>query len=288
MEPQVLSEERFDTYIRRKVSYKVETGERIASYLLIPINFPLPRPAVIALHQTVEQGKLEPVGIQGNTDMAYGFELVKLGFVVLAPDTITAGERLEPGQLYYDTTKFDIAHPGLSAMGKMLWDHQRGIDYLQTLVEVDPNRIGVIGHSLGGYNAIFLAAYDERIKATVASCAYTRIQTDPGKERWARSSGFVHFPRLRPYLVPESTLELPWDFHHVLALASPRAVFQSVALNDSGFPNSITVAQVHMQVFPLYQYQNSTEKLTSFFYDGGHGFPGFARTLAYDFLLSNL
>jgi len=288
LEPQVLSEERFDTYIRRKVSYQVQAGERVVAYLLLPIDAPLPRPAVLALHQTVEQGKLEPIGIQGHPDMAYGLELVKHGFVVLAPDTITAGDRLEPGQLYYDTAKFDLAHPRWSAMGKMLWDHRRGLDYLQTLAEVDPNRIGVIGHSLGGYNALFLAAFDERIKVTVTSCAYTRIQTDPGKERWSRSAGFVHFPKLRPYVVPEATLEIPWDFHHVLSLVSPRAIFQSVALDDSGFPNSITVAQVHMQVLPLYQYQNSAGKLTSFFYDGGHGFPGFARKTAYDFLLSNL
>ncbi len=34
-------------------------------------------------------------------------------------------------------------------------------------------RIGVIGHSLGGHNAIFTATFDERLKAVVTSCGFT-------------------------------------------------------------------------------------------------------------------
>jgi cephalosporin-C deacetylase-like acetyl esterase len=236
------------------------------------------------LHQTVDQGKQEPIGLKGDPGMAYGLEMVLRGYVVLAPDTITAGERVLTGEIFFDTTAFDSANPNWSAMGKMLWDHQRGIDLLQTIKEVHSDRIGVIGHSLGGYNALFLAAFDERIKAVAVSCPYTRIQTDPGKERWSRSTGFIHFPKLRPYVAPDSSMTVPWDFHNVLSLIVPRPLFQSIALNDTIFPNSTTVAQIHMFVWPMYNAMNSAQNLITIFNQGEHGFPNEAREMAYEFL----
>ena len=35
------------------------------------------------------------------------------------------------------------------------------------------DRIGVIGHSLGGHNALFTAVFDERLKAIISSCGFT-------------------------------------------------------------------------------------------------------------------
>ena len=49
----------------------------------------------------------------------------------------------------------------------------RALDLLQTLPRVDPARIGSIGHSLGGHNTLFLAAFDQRIKAAVSNCGFT-------------------------------------------------------------------------------------------------------------------
>lgn len=278
----VIKEEHFADHIRRTVQYQVEPGDRVPAYLLIPVGYPLPRPAVLALHQTVSQGKDEPAGISGSPDMAYGLELVRRGYVVLIPDSITAGERVASGETPYVTTGFDLSHPDWSAMGKMLWDHQRGIDYLQTVEEVDQNKIGVIGHSLGGYNALFLAAFDERIKVVAASSAYTRIQTDPGKEGWSRLGGFVHFPKLRPYVEPSSTLQMPWDFQNVMALIAPRPLYQSFGLNDQIFTNIATVAQIERVVLPFY-FQASGDLVTKIFL-GEHSFPSEVRQMSYAFL----
>ena len=40
---------------------------------------------------------------------------------------------------------------------KGIWNHMRAVDLLQSLPEVDPNRIGCIGHSLGGHLALSFA-----------------------------------------------------------------------------------------------------------------------------------
>jgi formylglycine-generating enzyme required for sulfatase activity len=62
-----------------------------------------------------------------------------------------------------------LKHPGLTGLGKWVWDVNRLVDYLYTLPEVDRNNIGIIGHSLGGKMSLYATAMDERITAVVAS-----------------------------------------------------------------------------------------------------------------------
>jgi cephalosporin-C deacetylase-like acetyl esterase len=47
---------------------------------------------------------------------------------------------------------------------KGIVNHRRAVDVLQSLPYVDRQRIGAIGHSLGGHNTLFVAAFDERIR----------------------------------------------------------------------------------------------------------------------------
>lgn len=109
--------------------------------------------------------------------------LVRKGFIVLAFDPIGQGERLQ----YYDTKIGDsrIGGPtkehsypgaqcfisGVSVARYFIWDGIRGIDYLLSRPEVDPERIGCHGLSGGGTQSSYIAAFDERVKA-VAPTGY--------------------------------------------------------------------------------------------------------------------
>ena len=98
----------------------------------------------------------------GKPNRGYAGELAERRMVVLAPDY--------PG---YGDYKIDVYSKGYaSATMKGIWNHMRAVDLLQSLPEVDPERIGVIGHSLGGHNSIFVAVFDPRIKAVVSSCGF--------------------------------------------------------------------------------------------------------------------
>ena len=61
-----------------------------------------------------------------------------------------------------------IFSAGFTWPGVMFWDDIRSVDYLVTRPEVDPNRIGCVGLSVGGLRSAHLAALDDRIKAAVA------------------------------------------------------------------------------------------------------------------------
>src|SRR4051794_2032435 len=62
LDVKVVSEEKLEGYVRKKVTFAVEKGDRVPAWLLIPTNKPGKRPAVLCLHQTINIGKDEPVG----------------------------------------------------------------------------------------------------------------------------------------------------------------------------------------------------------------------------------
>jgi len=60
-----------------------------------------------------------------------------------------------------------IYSAGFTWAGVIFWDDMRSVDYLLTRPEVDKNRIGCVGLSVGGLRSCHLAAMDDRIKAAV-------------------------------------------------------------------------------------------------------------------------
>ncbi|MCI0357662.1 MAG: sialidase, partial [Planctomycetaceae bacterium] len=68
-----------------------------------------------------------------------------------------------------EAEKFLKRAPGTKGMMKMLYDAQVATDILAAQPEVDANRLGAVGHSLGAKETLYLAAFDDRIKATVSS-----------------------------------------------------------------------------------------------------------------------
>ncbi len=110
---------------------------------------------------------------------------VKKGFVVFAFDPIAQGERVQ----YYDpgleksvvgNCVYEHCYAGAqclltgSSMARyMIWDGIRAVDYLLTRKEVDPQRIGITGHSGGGTQSSYIAAFDERILAVAPECFIT-------------------------------------------------------------------------------------------------------------------
>ena len=149
---QVVEDVDLGDVVRRKIAYSPEPGDLVPAYLMMPKHVSGPSPAVMCLHQTVPIGKEEPVGLGGKPNLRYGIELARRGYVTLSPDYPNFGEyTLDPYSKGY-----------ASASMKGIFNHMRGVDLLQSLPEVDADRIGCIGHSLGGHNTIFLGVFDTR------------------------------------------------------------------------------------------------------------------------------
>jgi len=192
----------------------------------------------VCCHSEVPQGKDEPAGLKGEKHLAFARHYAEMGFATIAPDSMTAGERVSPGLEPFNPKQFYKDHPKMSVMGKMLFDHIHAVDALCELREVDSARIGVIGHGLGGHNALMLAAFDERIQTCVSSCPFVRFADDTKPERWVGEPGMNLMPRLKSAI---ANSEFLWDWEHVLALAAPNPTLLMCSPKDEYFEDSTSI-----------------------------------------------
>jgi dienelactone hydrolase len=258
--------------VRRKITYQTEADDRVAAYLFLPPNSAGKKlPAVLCLHQTTAIGKGEPAGVGGLPNLHYALHLAQRGYVTLAPDYPSFGEH---------TYDFAPQHGYQSGTMKAIWDNQRAVDLLQALPEVDPERIGCIGHSLGGHNTMFTAAFDPRIKVLASSCGFTRFH----KYYNGKLAGWTS-PRYMPKIASEygnNPDQVPFDFTEIVAAFAPRPFLASSPLHDSNFEVS-GVRDTIAAAKPIYELYGHPERLQANYPDCGHDFPEAARETAYEF-----
>lgn len=283
----ILSEAKADDHTRYKVVYSSREGDDLPAYLLVPSavvsdSAGEKHPAVLCLHGTYEEGKEGQAGLVENSNNAQAVELVKRGFVALAPDHLCAGERRREGYGSYDTAPFYREYPEWSAVGKSIHDAMRAVDYLESLPFVDGRRIGCIGHSLGGHSSVFAAAFDERIVACVSNCGVTVLWNNPTRVNWARTSWYVYLPRLRPFF--EQGGNAPFEFHEIMALIAPRAFLNISAMEDVGFGPIDAMYEFTRQIQRVYRLLEAGDRFGAYLHGGGHGFAIDSKALAYAWL----
>lgn len=261
-------------YRRHTLSLAAEPGDRLTAYLYIPCDLgPGERRAgVVALHPTHPLGKGVVDGQSERPNRAYARELAGRGFVVIAPDYVSFGE-----QAGYDSS----ADRYRSGTMKGIWNHRRCVDLLVAREEVDPDRIGVIGHSLGGHNAIFLGLFDPRVRAIVSSCGWTPFHDyyEGNLAGWASDR---YLPALREVydLDPD---RVPFDFPELIAALAPRPFFSNSPIRDANFDYR-GVEKAVPPIRRIYELHGAPERLRVVYPDADHDFPGAVREEAYRFL----
>jgi dienelactone hydrolase len=272
LDVQVVGEKKTEKWVRKKLTFAAEKGDRVPAYLFLPAGAKGKLPAVLCLHQTNgERGKAETAGLGGNPDLHYALHLAERGYVTLAPDYPNFGEY-----------KFDpYANGYQSATMKAIRNNMRAIDLLQSLPEVDGEKIGCIGHSLGGHNTMFTAAFDTRIKALVSNCGFNAFPKYYGGnlKGWSHKG---YMPRIASAydLKPE---KMPFDFPEVVAALAPRAFLASAPTGDANFEVS-GVKDCIEAARPVYELLGAKEKLSANYPDCKHEFPPEVRKVAYEWL----
>jgi dipeptidyl aminopeptidase/acylaminoacyl peptidase len=269
----VIEETKLDGYVRKKLTFAAEKDGRVPAWLLVPdpVKFPGKRPAVLVPHQTIAIGKDEPVGLGTQESKRIALHLVRRGYVCLAPDYPSFGEY-----------KYDFAKsPYASGCMKAIWNNLRAVDLLQSLPEVDPDRIAAIGHSLGGHTAMFTAAFDDRIKVIVSSCGFCSFHTYYKGDLTGWTS-----PRYMPRIASvygKDPAKMPFDFSDIVSSFAPRAFLAVAPEKDSNFAVA-GVREVMAAAKPAYENAGVPEKLKAIYPPGGHDFPDEARKEAYEFI----
>lgn len=274
-----------------RLRYDVAPSERVSAWLLRPVDAPASEgrgqlPAVLALHQHAGQfylGKAEPAGLAGDPSMHYGLELARRGYAVLCPDHIGFEERrppeyervAQPGSLadgaYETWLGRALLTQGSSLQAKYLSDLARALDVLADQPDVDAAAIGCIGHSLGGQEAVWLAWYDSRVKAAVASCGVSLLSTI-----------------IRDRIAHNMALWVPGllrvaDMDAVVAGIAPRACLLIQGEQDPLFPLD-GVHHIGRAAHVMYHDHGQAERFALTTFPGGHAFPVEMRKVAYHWL----
>jgi dienelactone hydrolase len=251
--------------ICEKVIYETEPGESVPAYVLIPKNRKGPTPAVFCHHQhggEFNNGKREVIGWGGDPQQAYARELAERGYVAFAPDAKCFEERIVVGLEGVDNERFEATRlllMGQSLQRRMLWDIRRGIDYLLTRKEVDGDRIGCIGHSLGGQETLFGAAFDTRIKAAVSSCGFSTYKAILRNKINHNLS--LYIPGILQYT----------DIPEIAAMVAPRPFLILAGDKDDIFPLE-GIREVYAKAEEVYRGYGRADRVKLVLYDGGHAF----------------
>lgn len=265
---EALDEQRQQGIIRRRIRYEAEPGDMVPAWLMMPEGSRGRRPALLCLHQTTKIGKDEPAGVGGLPNLHYAREMAERGWVTLAPDYPNFGEYA-----------IDVYAQGYaSATMKGIVNHMRAVTLLESLPQVARGRIGACGHSLGGHNALFLAAFDARVGAVVTSCGFTSFARYQGGDLkgWSHKG---YMPRIASEYGCDPK-RMPFDFPDVLRAIAPRPLFINAPLRDDNFDAS-GVDDCVNAVRRLYEGRGTLRVEHP---DCGHDFPPEVRQRAYGLL----
>lgn len=254
-----------------------EKNERVPILIYKPVTGAQSYPAVIFLHGT--GGKKED-----NKKIMY--QLVKRGIIGVAIDARFHGERIAGGAhgsteyvaaataAWENKDKAHQTHPFLFDTAFDLW---RVTDYLSTRPDVDANRIGMGGISMGGIETWLAASVDKRIKVIVLDISVQSFKWSLDNDKWQGRVGTIQAAHLQAAkdlgdsslnkrnvkavwdkLLPNITGE--FDCPSMLRLMAPRGMLILGTENDPNCP--LPGANIaYALATQTYRSKNATDKL---------------------------
>ncbi|NCO85541.1 MAG: prolyl oligopeptidase family serine peptidase [Rhodobacterales bacterium] len=201
-------------------------GESVAAWFLHPRESGQRVGAVLYCHahgNRYDIGRAEFLSSRPALQSAWAPALAALGLAALCLEMPCFGDRAHPGEAALSKA---LLWRGETLFGQMLAEQIAGIDFLASQPDIDPDRIGALGLSMGGTLAWWLAALDTRLRATVQMCAFADMAG-----LIARGANDVH----GAYMTVPGLLRLTTT-GALAGLAAPRAQMVCLGLADPGTP----------------------------------------------------
>ena len=297
----VLCEEQRDGYKARKIEIRLSRYYTVPAYVLIP-DGKGPFPAVNALHDhgghlfIGKEKMIRPLSCETEVVVKDASEwaqdlyegqfvgdyLARHGYVVFSADAPMWGERGQQEGARrdkYDIIAGNMMMYGIDLSAYMTYDDIAGTEYLATLPEVDAQRIGCMGCSMGGYRAWMLSALSDRIKAGASVCwMVTTDEQMSFKYGRTENGGFANcFPGLRRWM----------DYPHIASMACPKAMLFINGSQDKLFPVP-GVEKAFQTMHDTWHSQKADGKLETEIWDMGHSCPVKVQERVLQFFQKNL
>jgi len=156
-------------YKLRKLRYEIVPGFFCTALLYEPENLQGRAPAVLDV-----MGHHYMVGNKVEFMQRMCINQALKGMIALNPEWIGMGELNQNFNDHWFASQLDLV--GMNGVGLFYLAMLRGLDYLASNPNVDPERIGVTGLSGGGWQTIFLSSLDPRVKVSIPVAGYTTLQ----------------------------------------------------------------------------------------------------------------
>lgn len=265
-----------------KIRYHVFADEWAYAIIILPKGFKDGdvAPAIVTIHGTNgvigKEGVCDPVGTPRR---AYATELAERGFVTISPDQYGFGELMNSKEEEEKFEQFYDRYPEWSLSCRRVLGHIRVLDVLDQLDFVKHDGYGVMGNSLGGQAAFYLAALDERIKAAVLSTGLSPNLTNIYR-------ALNRTQQLEPAVINAMRRRghTPWELNEMLALCAPRAVLCIEPFNDPCNPYTEATIDCIKSAWEVYSLVGAPSKLAMYIHGDGHDTVDDVRNFAYDWL----
>lgn len=280
LKAKVIERKEEEGYYIEKIILQVEQGLFMPAYLLIPEGIQFPAPVVLALHGH-GRGAKDVLGEYKSEvwrkwircyNYDYARQLAQRGFITFVPEARGFGNRekesekivnpREKGQYGTSCRKASLNAIllGQPILGGKIWDIMRSVDYLQTRKEIDSERIGCLGLSMGGTIALFSSAIDERIKVVIISCYLNTFRDSIMAIEHCECN---YIPNILRYA----------EMYDICGLIAPRPLLIEAGKDDPIFPFHAARFAFN-KVREVYRLLGEEEKLEKDFFEGGHRFNG--------------
>src|SRR5690554_5224080 len=229
----ILKTEQREDFTQHTISFEWVPGQETRGYLLVP-DGDGEKPAVITVFYEPETA----AGIDGKPFRDYAYQLVKRGFVTLSLGT-TESTNNRTYSIYYPS----IDNAQVEPLSMLAYAAANAWHVLAKVPNVDPERIGIVGHSYGGKWAMFASSLFEKFAcAAWSDPGIVFAEGRPSINYWEPWYLGYHPPPWRKRGLPAEDnpikglypilLEKGHDLHEIHALMAPRPFLVSGGSED--------------------------------------------------------
>lgn len=207
---------------------------------------------------------------------SHGIWFARHGYICLILDTLQLGEIAGIHHGTYREGRWWWHSRGYTPAGVECLNGIRGIDYLVSRADVDPERIAVTGISGGGAATFWIAAADERAKVAVPVSGMADLMSYvPNRVINGHCDCMFLY----------NTFQWPWT--NIAALVAPRPLLFVNSDQDSIFPMDANQRVINRleRVYSLYGAGDFVDSVVSI---GGHAYRQDIRQAVYRFINTHL